>query len=127
MAGKIEMVHALVRAIPAGTVASYGQIAGYVPGVTPRMVGHAMAGAPEDVPWHRVVNAKGAISPHAAAARQAVLLAEEGVVLDAMGRIDLARHRWPGPEPVALMEMGLDPEAAFLALAEAAGGAAPRR
>ena len=59
-------IYDLVRQIPPGKVATYGQIAGVVGGCTARMVGYAMAAVPEglDVPWQRVINAKGKISPH---------------------------------------------------------------
>ncbi|GEQ99646.1 hypothetical protein JCM17845_02700 [Iodidimonas gelatinilytica] len=65
---KTERIHKLVCAIPSGQVASYGQIARYVPGVTARMVGYALAGVGDKtgIPWHRVVNAKGTVSPHQA-------------------------------------------------------------
>jgi len=97
----------VVRRIPAGRVASYGQIARLVPppeGVDlqsylafgPRWVGSAMAGCPDDVPWQRVINAKGEISPRPGAEQQRRLLEAEGVVFDARGRVDLARFGWQG-------------------------------
>ncbi len=57
-------VYALVRAIPPGTVSSYGRIAdaAQMPGRS-RRVGRAMANCPPDVPWHRVVNAAGRLVP----------------------------------------------------------------
>ena len=57
-------VYRLVRRIPVGSVATYGQIAarlGRPRGA--RAVGRAMSHCPADVPWHRVVNASGGISP----------------------------------------------------------------
>ena len=56
----------IVSAIPYGYVATYGQIAEMVPISSARIVGFALAGlngAHEDVPWHRVVNRNGEISP----------------------------------------------------------------
>jgi len=51
-----------------------------------------------DVPWHRVVNARGEISPRAGGTTferiQRMLLEEEGVLFDDRGRIDLDRFRW---------------------------------
>jgi len=44
-----------VRTIPEGFVRTYGDI---YPNA-PRLVGHVLATAPEDVPWHRVVRADG--------------------------------------------------------------------
>ncbi len=112
---KTARILALVRLIPEGRVASYGQIAGYIPGVTPRMVGFALAGrgATDGVPWHRVVNAQGGISGHAAGAEQRRRLLAEGVAFDSAERIDRRRFGWPGPDPATLVEMGLDPAAAF--------------
>jgi len=112
---KSARIRDLVCRIPAGRVASYGQIAGYLLGVTPRLVGFAMAGCHgrSDVPWHRVINAGGAISGHAGAAEQRRRLEAEGVVFDRTARIDWSCYGWAGPDPGTLMEMGLDPEVAF--------------
>jgi methylated-DNA-protein-cysteine methyltransferase-like protein len=87
----------LVRRIPAGRVATYGQIAALAgrPRAA-RAVGRAMRQCPADVPWHRVVNARGAISPRApesAMLTQRLRLEAEGVRL-ARGRVRLGRHRW---------------------------------
>ncbi len=61
------------------------------------MVGYAMAAlSEEDVPWQRIVNAQGGISPRAdgdGALIQRKLLEAEGVVFEANGRIDLKRYR----------------------------------
>jgi methylated-DNA-protein-cysteine methyltransferase-like protein len=104
-----HQVWGVVRLIPRGRVASYGQVAYLVPlpaGVDPdtyrafgaRWVGSAMAACPNDVPWQRVLNAKGEISVRAGAAEQRRLLEAEGVVFDAKGRVDLKRFGWQGPE-----------------------------
>src|SRR5512139_46755 len=98
----------VVRNIPAGRVATYGQVARLVPvppGVEPdtyrafgaRWVGSAMAACPSDVPWQRVLNAKGEISLRAGAEHQRRLLEAEGVAFDAKGRVDLKRFGWQGP------------------------------
>ncbi len=94
-------IYAVVRQIPPGKVATYGQIAGIVGGCTARMVGYAMAATPEgsDVPWQRVINAKGKISPHGAGfgtRMQEILLIEEGIEFDLQGRIDFGRFGWLG-------------------------------
>jgi methylated-DNA-protein-cysteine methyltransferase-like protein len=87
----------LVRRIPRGRVATYGQIAallGRPRGA--RAVGWAMRHCPDDVPWHRVVNASGGISPRArmeGMVTQRLLLIREGVPLR-RGRVALARYRW---------------------------------
>ncbi|MEJ5247524.1 MGMT family protein [Caldilinea sp.] len=107
-----ERIYAVVRLIPRGQVATYGQIAEIVGGCTARMVGYAMAAAPEDVPWQRVVNAQGKVSPradHWGAELQRQRLIEEGIEFDAEYRMDLARVRWPGPSREWLLEHGYPP------------------
>ena len=62
------------------------------------MVGMAMRHCPQGVPWQRVVNAQGGISPRAAVGSmltQRILLEQEGVTLRS-GRVPLARYRWQG-------------------------------
>ena len=98
---KNEMIYAVVRQVPPGRVTTYGQVARLVPGVTARMVGYAMAATPpgSGIPWQRVINAQGRVSPHGAgfgSAMQRKLLEDEGIVFDESGRIDLARYDWPG-------------------------------
>lgn len=60
----------------------------------PRWVGAAMANCPEDVPWQRVINAKGEISQRPGASKQTELLLEEGVVFNGKGQIDLIKYGW---------------------------------
>ncbi len=97
MLSKYHQINQIVRKVPKGKVATYGQIALYVERCTPRMVGYAMAAlSEEDVPWQRIVNAQGGISPRAdgdGALIQRKLLEAEGVVFNANGRIDLKRYR----------------------------------
>lgn len=108
----------IVRQIPTGKVATYGQIAGYIPapnGILPddylanraRWVGHAMAASPGDVPWQRVINAQGKVSARQGAAEQRKLLEEEGVTFDPRDRIDLVRYAWAGPSAEWLRANGL--------------------
>ncbi len=102
----------IVRQIPPGQVATYGQIAWIEGTCTPRMVGYALAGLPEesDVPWQRVINSQGKISPRAdghGSMEQRRRLLAEGVVFDAEERVDLARFGWPGPDPEWLADHGL--------------------
>ena len=103
-----EQVWNLVRQIPSGKVASYGQIALMIPppmGVdfdsykafSPRWVGGAMAACPDDVPWQRVINSQGKISERAGAERQRLLLEQEGVEFDAKDRVDFKKCGWKGP------------------------------
>ncbi len=92
-------VHALARMIPAGRVATYGQLAAVAGGCTPRMAGYAMASVrPEDnVPWHRVINGQGRISARPGAEVQRTMLEAEGVMFSPAGVIDLKRFGWTGP------------------------------
>ena len=100
-----ERIYAMVRRIPPGRVTTYGRIATLVGGCTARMVGYAMAalkrGIPPDVPWQRVINAKGKVSVHGDGignAMQRMILEEEGVIFDANGRVDFEQFGWLGPE-----------------------------
>lgn len=94
-------IYAVVRRIPRGRVATYGQVA-LLAGLPrqPRLVGYAMHALPNgtDLPWHRVINAQGRVSARsgddAGGLRQRVLLEAEGLRFDAAGRISLARHGW---------------------------------
>ena len=88
-----ERVYAIVRRIPSGRVMTYGQIAELLgDGYTPRTVGFCMHSSPEEVPWHRVLNAQGKTStgrvvlPHDIQQR---LLELEGVLFDETDRCDL--------------------------------------
>ncbi|WP_420430443.1 MGMT family protein [Kordiimonas sp.] len=92
-------IYELVREIPEGQVASYGMVASLLPGVTPRIVGFAMAGTPrgEGIPWQRVINSAGQISEREGASRQRMRLEEEGVTFKKSGKVDWKLHRWEGP------------------------------
>ena len=93
-------IYAVVRRIPRGKVATYGQVA-TLAGLPrhPRQVGYALHVLPATttVPWHRVVNAAGGVSRRLLTDwedLQRHLLEEEGVEFDGRGRIDLQRKRW---------------------------------
>ena len=97
--GMYAAIYCLVRRIPMGQVATYGQLANLAgfPGRA-RQVGYALAALPEemDLPWHRVVNAQGTVSPRRSSGvhrLQQALLEDEGVLFED-GRIDLGRFRW---------------------------------
>lgn len=101
-AGPSERIWQVVAAIPAGRVATYGDVA-RLAGVPrgARRVGAVLRGLPAAtrLPWHRVLNARGCLSlppDSAAGRRQRRRLEEEGVVFDRRDRIDLARYRWRG-------------------------------
>ena len=98
-----QHIYAVVRRIPRGRVATYGQIArlaGY-PGHA-RQVGYALHALPDGsrVPWHRVVNAEGRVSARAEPGfdcLQRTLLEEEGVSFDDRDRLALEHYVWqPG-------------------------------
>jgi methylated-DNA-protein-cysteine methyltransferase-like protein len=96
-----ERIYAVVRQIPRGKVATYGQIARRVDRCTPRMVGYAMAALSRGtgVPWQRVINYKGEISRRRhgdGGLRQRKLLEGEGIRFDSRGRVDLQNVRWNG-------------------------------
>jgi methylated-DNA-protein-cysteine methyltransferase-like protein len=101
-----QQVWDLVRRIPPGRVATYGQIALMLPPPPgtefegyrvfgPRWVGGAMAACPDDVPWQRVINAQGRISQRPGAEKQRQLLEAEGIVF-VKDRIDLKKYGWKG-------------------------------
>jgi methylated-DNA-protein-cysteine methyltransferase related protein len=93
-------IYRVVRRIPRGRVATYGQIAALagLPGQA-RLVGYALSAVPahSDVPWHRVINAAGRVSlrrESSGGITQHLLLEREGVRFDAGGRADLGRFGW---------------------------------
>jgi methylated-DNA-protein-cysteine methyltransferase related protein len=101
-----ERVWQLVRQVPRGKVATYGQIALMLPapnGVDletykaygPRWVGGAMAACPENVPWQRVINSQGKISERPGAEKQRQLLEAEGIEF-VNDKVDLKKYGWHG-------------------------------
>ena len=89
----------VVRRIPYGQVATYGQVALIAGGCTPRMVGYCLASLDHgsDVPWQRVINYKGGISPRSTghgSEMQRLLLEDEGVEFDELGRVSFRRFGW---------------------------------
>ena len=125
-------IHAVVRQVPRGQVATYGQIALIAGAATPRLVGRALRELPprRAVPWHRIVNSQGKISPRdgrdAKTAtgtatgiggpdrEQRRRLKAEGVFLDDRGRVDFASVAWTGPSWAWLDARGYDVEALVL-------------
>jgi methylated-DNA-protein-cysteine methyltransferase-like protein len=94
-------IYAVVRRIPRGRVATYGQVAELagLPGHA-RQVGYALHALRSDdrgVPWQRVLNAQGRTSLRSEPGAEHVqrqMLELEGVVFDTAGRVDLAHYRW---------------------------------
>lgn len=110
-----QKIYMLVEQIPIGRVATYGQIGHIVGCNTPRMVGYAMAGLPQDstIPWHRVINSAGKISPRGnpiSTDLQHQRLKDEGITFTKSGNINLKTYRWSGPTWEWLVEHGIDPE-----------------
>ena len=96
-----ERILDVVRQIPAGTVATYGQVAMIAGGCTPRMVGYCLAAldAGSDVPWQRVINHMGKVSPRKSglgSQLQRELLADEGVNFDSQSPVSFEEFGWNG-------------------------------
>ena len=99
---RYELIWSVVRKIPRGRVATYGQIA-ELAGLEghARQVGYALHHLPDGlgIPWHRVINAQGEVSPRTGGDShelQRMLLEAEGVTFDKRGRVDLKKFRWAG-------------------------------
>ncbi|MGB3136465.1 MAG: MGMT family protein [Nodosilinea sp.] len=102
-----ERIYAVVRQIPRGKVATYGQVAELAGLVgKPRLVGYALyrVDTDLDIPWQRVINAKGEVSQsprrNGSDYVQRVMLEGEGIPFDRYGRIDLSQYRWHPPDSV---------------------------
>ena len=96
-----QQIYGIVRLIPHGKVASYGQIAAMLDSCTPRMVGYAMAAlsSGSDVPWHRVINSQGRISQRSGGDDEIIqwaLLEAEGICFDEQCRVDFSIVGWTG-------------------------------
>ena len=102
-ADRYGRIYAIVRMIPRGRVATYGQIAAIEGSSTARTVGYALAALSDSgraVPWQRVVNRAGAVSERSGGggtSAQRRALEAEGVLFDAAGRIDFDTAGWDGP------------------------------
>ena len=100
---KYACVYSVIKKIPRGKVATYGQIA-LLAGMprAARQVGYALRATPASIkiPWHRVINAQGRISMRlhdwqsGSDDYQRVLLEAEGVEFSAEGKINLKKFRW---------------------------------
>jgi methylated-DNA-protein-cysteine methyltransferase-like protein len=97
----VEAICAVVRRIPLGWVATYGQVAAMA-GLPrrARLVGRVLQRLEPGtkIPWHRVVNAKGevsySLSRNGGDALQRRLLEKEGIRFDDKHRLNLERCRW---------------------------------
>jgi methylated-DNA-protein-cysteine methyltransferase-like protein len=97
---RYELIWSTVRRIPRGKVATYGQIA-TLAGLDghARQVGYALHNlpSPSDVPWHRVINSKGEVSPRTSGDShelQRMLLEAEGIEFSLGGKLDLKLYQW---------------------------------
>ena len=97
----VEAICDVIRRIPHGWVATYGQVA-TMAGMPrrARLVGRVLQRLDPaiKIPWHRVVNAKGEVSyspsRNGGDALQRRLLEQEGIKFDKKNRLDLERCRW---------------------------------
>lgn len=82
-----------VAAVPAGSVATYGDVAARAGSRSPRLAGRVLAEmADESTPWFRIVRADGTPAAHLRAEQTARLIDEGVQVTD--GRVDMSRYRW---------------------------------
>lgn len=99
-----DRIYEAVRRIPTGRVATYGQVAAMAGlGGHARLVGYALNACAEDLPWHRVINAKGEISGRSEPfyeALQRERLEGEGVAFEGGDRVSLARFQWQSVDPL---------------------------
>jgi methylated-DNA-protein-cysteine methyltransferase related protein len=101
---KYQVIYDVVRKIPVGKVLTYGQVA-ELAGLygKARLAGYALfrVELESDIPWQRVVNAKGEISYSEARCGgdylQKTLLEQEGIEFKANNCIDLKKYRWQPP------------------------------
>lgn len=94
-----EQVYSIVRTIPAGEVASYGQIAQALHSPRhARVVGWAMKQAPKEIPSHRVVLKNGNLPNQAvfSGVPQRQRLEAEGIQFSADGKVLMEHHSWTG-------------------------------
>ena len=93
-----EKIYEVVKNIPEGRVATYGQVALLAGNPRwARVVGYALHVNPEPgiIPCHRVVNREGKVAPGFAFGGEGVqrqLLESEGIVFEIDGRIDLEKY-----------------------------------
>jgi methylated-DNA-protein-cysteine methyltransferase-like protein len=98
-----DRIYRVIMRIPRGRVTTYGNVA-RLAGLAgqPRLVGYALhsvgSAGGAMLPWHRVINAQGKLSLEQAGASsgltQRVRLQQEGVIVNAAGRVDLKRFGW---------------------------------
>ncbi|MFJ4097973.1 MGMT family protein [Amycolatopsis japonica] len=87
-----ERVREVIASVPAGSVATYGDIASVSGAPSPRLVGRILGEDGQDLPWHRILRADGTPAPHLVD-EQLQRLRAEGVIPDGQ-RVDLRKYRW---------------------------------
>ncbi|MEV6908647.1 MGMT family protein [Amycolatopsis sp. NPDC051071] len=87
-----ERVREVIASVPAGSVATYGDIASVSGAPSPRLIGRILSEDGQDLPWHRILRADGTPAPHLVH-EQLELLRAEGVLGDGQ-RVDLRKYRW---------------------------------
>lgn len=99
--GTYARIYQCIAKIPHGKVATYGQVAKLISASGPRQIGYALSSIPPgvDIPWHRVINAKGEISPRSGSEQlgdheQYSRLVAEGIVVNKNSKINLSQHQW---------------------------------
>ncbi len=124
-------IYSCIAKIPEGKVATYGQIAKLISASGARQVGYALSATPPDIdiPWHRVINAKGEISQRSSGpgssarkptkysgdSEQHIRLVAEGIVPNKHRRIDLSAYRWePTFEQLVDEDEAMDDDEAWL-------------
>ncbi len=94
---RIQLIHEIIRSIPYGRVATYGQIA-KIAGMPKgsRYVAfalrHTSRRAP--VPWHRVINSQGRSSIAGSWGKKQLALLKKERVENKNGKIDLIKYQW---------------------------------
>ncbi len=97
-----NVIYDIVRQIPHGTVATYGQVAALANLYgKARLVGYALYRVDmqtSDVPWHRVINSKGEVSEsplrYGTDYLQRSLLESEGIAFSPAGKVNLREYLW---------------------------------
>ncbi|MCA9523425.1 MAG: MGMT family protein [Myxococcales bacterium] len=110
-AERFASFEAVIRCVPRGRVVTYGQVAELAgfPRCA-RQVGRFLRQSEDErLPWHRVVNARGGLSPRgdgSSLEEQRQRLEAEGVRFASTGLVDLRRARWSGASCEGLLPVG---------------------
>ena len=93
-----EKIYQIVKMVPLGKVTTYGNVAHLAEVQNPRVVGYALSALGPDtkIPWHRVVNYRGAISVRQGegASLQKLMLQSEGIEFNSKDCINLKTYLW---------------------------------